>query len=281
MAMETDGGHSPILAFKPNSSERPVALDEASGISSLCADFAPDGTLAITGYMGSKFGVWIADREGAPFRKLMSMPAFSCGIRWSPDGTRFAFIEAAQKGSDVIVLRRNGESVARISVSAKEQSIPAWTADGRSLLTGRLENPGWRIWRTNLTDPSKSVPITPFGWLSPLVHGSMLFAMKDGAIGTWRLDSGKPVRVAEAPMLESSDLITISGDRFYFADLSDPKHPAIASQSVYGGEKKRLVPLPFGMVNFTFAVNPQSGDIVFSPQPSDNSDIGLVRLQKR
>ena len=73
----------------------------------------------------------------------------------------------------------------------------------------------------------------------------------------------------------------ISGDRFYFADLSDPQHPAIASQSVYGGEKKRLMPLPFGMINFTFAVNPKSGDIVFSPPASDNSDIGLVRLQRR
>jgi hypothetical protein len=117
--------------------------------------------------------------------------------------------------------------------------------------------------------------------MDPRVHGSMIFAEKYGAVGTWRLDTSTPQRVADGPTPEASDLINISGDNLYFADLTDPKHPAIAMQSVFGGEKKRVMPVPFGNVDFTFAVNPKSGDIVFSQLLADDSDIGLMKLQRR
>ena len=281
VAMETAGGHTPILAFKPNSAEPPKVLDDGSEMSTLCADFAADGTLVVTGRTGSEFGVWIADREGAPFRKLMPLTRFPCAIRWSPDGTRFAFLEPADIGFDIPVVSRSGEVLTRLHLSEKDSGLLDWTADGKSILTTRLEKAGWRIWRTDLVAPFKSMPITPYGWTNPRVHGSMLFAQKEGAIGTWRLDTGVPERVADGPTPEATDLSTISGDRIFYADLTDPRHPAISAQSVAGGEKKRLMPLPFGAANFTFAVNPKSGDIVFSPPADDIADIGLVRLQRR
>ncbi len=108
----------------------------------------------------------------------------------------------------------------------------------------------------------------------------MLFAEKDGAAGTWRLDIATPQRIADGPTPLASDLLTLSGDQLYFADMTDAAHPAISAVSVNGGPKRRMIPLPFGTVNFTFAVNPKSGDIVFSPPPADNSDIGLIRLQR-
>ena len=282
VAMETFGSHAPIMAFKPKSNQSPTLLDEAGGLTSYCADFAPDGALVATGSRGTQLGVWIADHEGAPFRKLMSLPQFACAIRWSPDGTQFAFVQPGPAGGfDVPVVRRDGQVVTRIDYPGTETDLLDWTADGKSILTTRLDKQGWRIWRTDLATPAKAVPITPPGWIDPRVHGSMLFAQKYGAIGTWRLDTPAPERVADGPTLESSDLINISGDNLYFADLTDPKHPAIAMQSVYGGKKRRVIPLPFGNVDFTFAVNPKSGDLVFSRQPSDDSDIGLVRLQRR
>jgi len=281
VAMETYGGHAPILAFKPGSNSSPTPLAAGSGLTSHCADFAPDGALAITGSMDSKFGVWIASSEGAPFRKIVSLPHFACAIRWSPDGSRFAFIQTGPAGFEIPVVSRDGEVITRIDYTATDTGLFDWTADGKSILSTRLEGDGWRIWRTDLATPDKSVPIAPSGWINPRVHGSMVFAQKYGGVGTWRLDTSTPQQVADGPPLEASDLMTISGDQLYYADLSDPKHPAIAMQSVYGGKKKRLMPLPFGSIQFTFAVNPKSGDLVFSPPAADNSDIGLVRLQRR
>ncbi|MGA9796675.1 MAG: winged helix-turn-helix domain-containing protein, partial [Rhizomicrobium sp.] len=282
VAMETSGGRAPILAFKPDSTLPPIPLANGSGLTSYCADFASDGTLAVTGSVEGKFGVWLADQEGAPFRKLMSLSQFACAIRWSPDGTRFAFIETNPSGGFAIpIVRRDGEVLARLAYAGSDSNMFDWTADGKSILTSRLDKQGWRIWRTDLVTPGRSVPVSPPGWIDPRVHGTMLFAEKYGAVGTWRLDTGTPQRVADGPTQESSDILKISGDRLYFADLTDPQHPAIAVQSVYGGAKKCLMPIPFGAVDFTFAVNPKSGDIVFSPPPADDNDIGLLRLRRR
>lgn len=281
VAMETFGGHAPILAFKPGSSQPPTPLAEPSDLTSDCADIATDGTLAVTGHLDSTFGIWIADREGAPFRKLMSLQDFACAIRWSPDGTRFGFIRTAPGGFEIPIVRRDGEIVSRIYYAGADTDLFDWTADGKSILWTRKDKDGWRIWRTDLATPKKAVPVSPPGWIDPRVHGTMLFAEKYGAVGTWRLDTGTPVRIAGGPTLQSSDLVTVSGDRLYYADFSDPQHPAIAAQSVYGGAKRRLMPLPYGAINFTFAVNPKSGDIVFSPPAAGNSDIGLVRLERR
>jgi hypothetical protein len=50
--------------------------------------------------------------------------------------------------------------------------------------------------------------------------------------------------------------------------------------SVNGGPKDRLAPPPHGQVNFTFGVDPKSGDIVYT-QMTDDTEIGLLRLVKR
>jgi Tol biopolymer transport system component/DNA-binding winged helix-turn-helix (wHTH) protein len=99
VAMETFGGHAPILAFRPGTDVKPAPLAESSGLTSDCADFASDGALVVTGSIESKFGVWMADYEGAPFRKLMSLPQFACAIRWSPDGSRFGLSSRTPKAA--------------------------------------------------------------------------------------------------------------------------------------------------------------------------------------
>lgn len=50
--------------------------------------------------------------------------------------------------------------------------------------------------------------------------------------------------------------------------------------SVDGGPKDRLAPLPHGQTGFTFGVDPKTGNIVYT-QETDDTDIGLLRLEKR
>ncbi len=280
VAMEIGAGHAQLLAFRPGSREPPTPLDERSGPVVWCVDAAPDGTLAVTGSKENAFGVWIADREGAPFRKLMSLPESACSIRWSPDGTRFAFIQARSAGFDVPVVSRSGNVLTRFHFPDKDSGLLAWAADGRSIFTSRFEKQGWRIWRTELST-LKSMPISPFGWWDPCVYRTMLFAEKAGTPGIWRIDQGTPRRVADGPTPESNDFVTLTGDRLYYADMTNPEHPAISAQSVYGGIKQRMIDLPFGLTSYTFAVNPKSGDIVFSQRAADDTDIALIRLERR
>lgn len=107
----------------------------------------------------------------------------------------------------------------------------------------------------------------------------MLFATRQGVAGIWRID-GAPRRVADGPAPERSYVYTIAGDRLIYSDTSEPEHPMFSAVSVNGGPKVLLAPLPDGQYDFTFGVDPKSGDIVYT-QDIDNRDIGLLRLEKR
>jgi hypothetical protein len=192
---------------------------------------------------------------------------------------RFAFIVPSGHGFDVPVMSRAGEPIVRLHFDAKDSGIIDWTGDGRSILTSHLESHGWRIWKTNLATPNKSVPITPYGWLNPRVHGTMLFAEKAGAAGIWRIDE-TPHRVTDQPAPEAVDVYTVAGNRLIYSDTSDPNNPTFSATNINGGPKDPLAPLPNGQVDFTFGVNPKSGAIVYT-QLTDDTDIGLVRLVKQ
>jgi hypothetical protein len=73
---------------------------------------------------------------------------------------------------------------------------------------------------------------------------------------------------------------TVAGDRLIYSDTTDPDHPVFSAQNVNGGPKERLARLPHGQTDFTFGVDPKSGDIVYTMGTGD-TDIGLLRLVKR
>lgn len=111
------------------------------------------------------------------------------------------------------------------------------------------------------------------------MHGTMLFAVKDGVAGIWRID-GTPRRVTDGPAPEASDVFILAGDRLIYSDTTDPEHPMFSAQNINGGPKDRLAPLPHGQIDFVFGVDPKSGDIVYT-MDADDIDIGLLRLVKR
>ncbi len=273
--MQYPGGQ--LVAVTPHSNSPPKPID-SGGLKTWCVDYAADGTFLATGWKVDGWGIWISGENGS-LHELVNLGGPACAIRWSPDGSRFAFILPRGHGFDVPVMTRRGEPIARLHFDARDSGVIDWTADGKSILTSRPEARGWRIWRTELANTGKSVPITPFGWRDPRVHGAMLFAEKNGAAGIWRID-GVPRRVTDGPAPDGSDVYNTAGDRLIYSDTTDPEHPMFSAVSVNGGPKDRLAPLPHGQINFTFGVDPKSGDIVFTER-TDDADIGLLRLVKR
>ncbi|HEX4159862.1 MAG TPA: winged helix-turn-helix domain-containing protein [Rhizomicrobium sp.] len=266
-----------LVAVTPHSDQPPRPIN-SGGLRTWCVDYAPDGTFLATGWHSATFGIWISGANG-PLRELLRPEGLACAIRWSPDGTRFAFVEWRGHGIEVPVMTRGGEPIARLRYPGFGSGLLDWTADGKSILTSQQEKLGWRIWRTDLATPDKSAPITPYGWLSPRVHGTMLFAEKDGVPGIWRID-GVPRRVTDGPVPEASDVYTVAGDRLIYSDTTDPDHPTFSAQNINGGPKERLAPLPNGQVDFVFGIEPKSGAIVYT-QGLDDIDIGLLRLVRR
>ena len=267
-----------LVAVTPHSGLPPKPIP-SGGLRTWCVDYAADGTFLATGWREGAWGIWIGGANGS-LHELLATNDSTCAIRWSPDGTRFAFIGWWHgHGFQVRVLRREGEQIAQFRFPGNDTGLLEWTADGKSILTSRKEEKGWRIWRTDVATPDKSIPITAYGWRDPRVRGTMLFAEKDGAAGIWRID-GAPHRITDGPRPEESDVYNIAGDRLIYSDTSDPEHPMFSAVSVNGGPKDRLAPLPNGQDGFTFGVDPKSGDIVYT-QNTDDTDIGLLRLEKR
>src|SRR5439155_15845857 len=95
--------------------------------------------LAYVGPVGSNldhFGLYTIRADGSGGRRLLDRVAEE-SPRWSPDGSRIAFMKVLQPHfvSAVYTVRSNGTGVHRVSVSrAGESSLdPSWSADGRIL----------------------------------------------------------------------------------------------------------------------------------------------------
>lgn len=276
LELEYPGGQLVRVTPHSNMPPRPIA---SGGVRTWCVDYAPDGTFLATGWNAEGFGIWISSANGS-LRELLPLPdGIACAIRWSPDGTRFAFIQWRQHRNEVPVMTRGGQLITRFHYGGNDTGRLDWTADGKSILTSRVEKQGWRIWRTDLATPGSSVPITPFGWDQPCVHGNVLFAQKLGVAGIWRVGE-TPQRVTDGPAPDASDVYAIAGDRLIYSDTTDPDHPVFSAQNINGGPKEQLAPLPNGQAEFTFGVDPKSGDIVYTMGTND-TDIGLLRLVRR
>ncbi|HEY3776824.1 MAG TPA: winged helix-turn-helix domain-containing protein [Rhizomicrobium sp.] len=268
-----------LLSMSLRSPDAPVVLDN-SGLSVWSLDYAGDGTLVVLGHRSNVAAIWIAE-PGARLHELVPLSKPHNGpIRWSPDGSRFAYVQQVADGYDIPVLSRTGAPVLQLHYFAKESGMLEWTADGRSILTSRQEAKGWRIWRTDLANPQRSFPISDYGWKYPRVRGSTLFAVRDGTPGVWRIGRS-PRRIASGPSVQFAETYTVAGDRIIYYDDSDPAHPTLSAQNIDGGPKTTLVATPFGPADSDFAVEPKSGAIVYPDWGGNDTDIGLIRLELR
>jgi Tol biopolymer transport system component/DNA-binding winged helix-turn-helix (wHTH) protein len=277
LALELEYPGGQLVRVTPHSDQQPKPID-AAGLKTWCVDYASDGTFLATGWHSGNFGVWISDAKGSLRELFRITDGLACAVRWSPDGTRFAYLQWRPGGFDVPVMTRDGAPIARVFYPGNDSGRLDWTADGKSILTSRKEKRGWRIWRTDLAT-NKSLPVTTYGWRDPRVHENMLFAEKDGAPGIWRID-GTPRRLTDGPAPEASDVYIVAGDRLIYSDTTDPDHPVFSAENIAGGPKDRIAPLPRGQTDFVFGVDPKSGDIVYTMGNND-TDIGLLRLAQR
>ena len=260
-------------ATKPEKSQRPPSAEQATKAAKDDKKAAKQAR-ADKGTVDAKAGKPAAPREPEVRVPARLKVQFEEAIR-SKLAEQFGY----KNRFEVPVMTRDGEPIARFSYPGKDSGRLDWTGDGKSILTSRQEKSGWRIWRTDLATPDRSVPISAFGWRDPRVHGTMLFAEKDGVAGIWRID-GTPHRLTDGPPPEASDVYTIAGDRLIYSDTTDPDHPTFSAQNIHGGPKDRLAPLPGFYANFVFGVDPKNGDIIYT-QKADDTDIGLLRLVKR
>ncbi len=267
-----------VLTVASASADRPPQILDRSGLEVRSMDYAPDGTLAVMAVQSGGPGIWLAE-PGKPLHQLLSLTSCGCGLRWSPDGTRFSYLQATREGFGVSVLTRGGAPLAQY-LSVQEIASADWSADGKSLLVVRRDATDWRLWRVDLAHPERSFPVSGYGWQFVRVRGSMIFGVKSGAPGIWRMD-GTPRRLTDWPDLSAPWSWTVTAGRVVYPDFSDPAHPRLMAVPVTGGQAVPIGYAAGAVPGSPIAVDPTSGRAVYRQQTREDADIGWIRLVRQ
>ncbi|MEO5588275.1 MAG: prolyl oligopeptidase family serine peptidase [Gemmatimonadaceae bacterium] len=130
--------------------------------------------------------VWIVPADGSTAaRKLIAVNGDLGGLRWSPDGSRIAFVSNRSDHSFIGVFTNDSTPVTWISPSTSRDASPRWSRDGRRIAFVRSPGSGgapdsllvrqnreWSIWtadaatgaaRSIWTAPARSYPSTHGG----------------------------------------------------------------------------------------------------------------------
>jgi Tol biopolymer transport system component len=96
-------------------------------------DLSPDGRRVV--WISSDREIWTMDSDGTDRRRVATCP-LSCGEpKWSPDGTRLAFVPFADDGSwgSITTIRADGSDLRTYPSTGAEDYSVAWSPDATKL----------------------------------------------------------------------------------------------------------------------------------------------------
>ena len=82
--------------------------------------------------------IWILNSDGKDHRKLTSRDVNESTPRWSPDGSRIAFISSTDEGSEIFVYWIKSGQFARLTQLNRSPSGLSWSPDGKQLAFSML-----------------------------------------------------------------------------------------------------------------------------------------------
>ena len=110
-----------------------------NGASALALDYSRDG-MWVTYVSYPDFALWKSRLDGSQRTQLTTPPFFPMAPKWSPDGSRIAFMAQQQIGKPwcVYIISADGGSPEQVLPENQHASDPNWSPDGKSLLYGHF-----------------------------------------------------------------------------------------------------------------------------------------------
>ncbi|MBV8800847.1 MAG: PD40 domain-containing protein [Alphaproteobacteria bacterium] len=278
VAMDLERSEYDIAIASPLPGQPGKSLD-ADGWSPYSLAYSRDGVLAATARRSGVTSLLLSGSDGA-LHELLQLKNDTAGfVTWSPDGSRLAFAEPANASFTIMVVNRRGEIVKRVPYRAQEMGGLAWSEDGQNLLVTSEDARGWRTWQVALARNGTPQAVMPYGWRSVVARGRMMFGVKSGTKGIWRLD-GTPRKITSEPD-DNSGFWEISGDRIIYGDFSNPDVPVAMAVPVTGGTPKPIGYLAGPILGSKIAFNPKTGLVAYLRVTRQDTDIGWLRVARK
>jgi tricorn protease len=108
---------------------------------------SPDGRQVAFSLRGD---IWTMPANGGEGRQLTSGPEKDEWPRWSPDGTRIAFVSDKAGNSDIYVLDLKSGRTAPVTNHARDDFFHSWSPDGKRLVFASERSGNREIWMVEL-----------------------------------------------------------------------------------------------------------------------------------
>ncbi|RMF27346.1 MAG: S9 family peptidase [Bacteroidetes bacterium] len=138
-------GLVPLRAFSQEKAPAFAPLDVFALEYASDPQISPDGRWVV--YVRNRMDImkdkargelWLLAVDGSVHRKLTSREAGESSPRWSPDGTRIAFVSGTEEGAEVFLYWLESGQHARLSQLERSPRGLSWSPDGRQLAFSML-----------------------------------------------------------------------------------------------------------------------------------------------
>lgn len=156
-------------------------------------DVSPDGnSLVFASSRSGHYEIWSSDDSGGDLRRLTDFGGgFTAHPRYSPDGASIAFDARPGTNARVYTISADGSNPRPVTPDGVDAYAPVWSADGSALYYASREGGSLELWRARLSDGQREA-VTTEGAVFGIVADAVLYHVRSGQDGIWRLDLANP-----------------------------------------------------------------------------------------
>lgn len=126
-SMDADGTNVTRITTNPHDDKNPVWSPDGSR---LAYTAIPPGCAP---YQTCLFDLFVINADGSGLVQLTNHPRWDGWPRWSPDGTRIAFVSGRDGNNEIYVITADGTGLTRLTDNPKDDIRPSWSPDGQRI----------------------------------------------------------------------------------------------------------------------------------------------------
>lgn len=278
LAITVDSSRTNLARASVTPLSSPAIIDPANGWTG-SPDLAADGTLVFESNRSGHHAIYTM-AAGQPPVQIFSQGKDYLEMgstAWSPDGRYISFVTFRRDAIVVRVINRQGQLISSFETSAVGSGYPTWTYDSKALVMYNKKT--LRATRIEIGDPQHRTSVSPPHWFAVTPRKDGVFAAQLEKPGVWQIDRG--VRLI-SPDFPAGHKIQFYKNDILFADFQ-PANPTIIAQPIAGGAPRVFAYAPGASrdVDDDFAVNPNTGEVIYVVGVVIDANIDLLHLAQR